>query len=532
MHSRCCGCLYNKDTPAGMKYRSEAYYSYSWSLCFSGSCDHRDSVAVDTQKLTEPLEEPLQKVRIGLSGSILSLDPLVGTNAPSYQVAVLISGQLFRYNDTGVPVPDLVQSWQLSDDGLTCTMKLHRNLRYSDGALLTAQDVSFAWNRIRKSPAVNQLLASKVAAIKATDDQTLACTLRTPLPDLFHLFAAQSFLIHPRKRVESDPHYFAHPVSAGPYFLEKWTPGSIRAFLKENPFYPHGPMAIRQIEAVAVADLVSRTFQLAQGDLDYVFDLAPSTRGIPAPDVELYRTELSGTLYIMFNLRLPAHHPLRNRKVRQAISLAIDREAVNRKAFFGHAPPARGIFFSDLRRQLGAPPGCGGDRNVQASRALLKRTPWPAGFQFTLQTRGSRPGWRDAVLVIAQDLAEVGIVARIESLEDAQDIARLQAGTFEGAWAGNIGMTPVMYVGNMYLSKSSYGARSGYRNPRIGAFIEQAATEPDPAKRLALFREIERVACHDLPFIIINERAVLSGTRIPGRVLSSVGDFLVVKTLH
>src|SRR5438067_2469373 len=90
---------------------------------------------------------PLDKVRVGLSGSIVNLDPAKAQGAPSYQPGVLVAGQLFRFDAKRVPQPDLVDSYKVSDGGLTYTMTLHKDLKYSDGTPLTVDDVVYNWNR-------------------------------------------------------------------------------------------------------------------------------------------------------------------------------------------------------------------------------------------------------------------------------------------------------------------------------------------------------------------------------------------------
>ncbi len=477
--------------------------------------------------------EPIDVARIGLSGAIANLDPTIQQNAPTYQPNVLISGQLFRYDQNRVPQPDLVESWEMSDDGLTYTMTLHEGLQYSDGTPLTMDDVLFTWERIREAPPVNKTLIQNVTSLEAVDDLTMVWTLSQPEVNFIHFFAFQFFLIHPREQIESDPEYFTHPVSAGPYMLQDWIPGAPTAVLVENPNYVHGPMMIRQLEIVSVPDLTSRTLQLAQGDLDYVFDLAPSVRGVISPDVTTFPHPIAGVYHIVFNLGLPEDHPLMNRDVREAISLAIDRELISQRAFYGISGPATSFVYPGVPEQLNNLPN-GGQRDLEAAQELLATTPFADGFEMTLGVWGARPGWRDAALVIAENLADLGITVTIDSVEDAVAVQQLTSGSYQAQFTGNASYPVVTFLGNLFKTGNSWSNWARYSSPEMDALFASLATEIDPEARLEIFYQIQELAYEDLPFIPISERVVLSGSRLPPEILNAVspGEYLYVATVE
>lgn len=475
---------------------------------------------------------PLDLVRIGLSGAIANLDPAQAQGAPTYQPAVLIGGQLFRFDENRQPQPDLVDTWEVSEDGLTYTMTLHEGLLFSDGSPLTTEDVVFAWERIREAPSVNKVLIRSVAGLEATDELTMVWTLSEPEPEFLQFFGFQFLLIHPKALLESDENYWAHPVSAGPYVLTDWAPGSPTALLVENPNYIHGPMMIRQIEVVSVPDLTSRTLQLAQGDLDYVFDLAPSVRGVISEEVTTFPHPIAGMYHIVFNLSLPDDHPLKNRDVREAISLAIDRQTISQRAFFGLSAPATSFVYPGVPEQLNNLPN-GGQRDLEAAQALLATTPFAEGFEFTLGVWGTRPGWRDATLVIQENLRDLNITANIDSVEDAVAIQQLNAGTYEAQFSGNATYPVRPFLGNLFYPGSAWTDWARYDNPEMTALFDSINRELDPEKRLEIFYNIQELAYQDLPFIPISERVVLSSTRLPQELIGAVspGEYIYVQTV-
>jgi ABC-type transport system substrate-binding protein len=470
--------------------------------------------------------------RVGLSGQIGNLDPTLQQNAPTYQQSVLFGGQLFRFDKDHNLLPDLVESYEESSDGLTYTMKLHDGLKYSDGTPLVVDDILFTWDRIKDAAPVNKTLIKNVTGVTASDDHTLVWTLSAPEADFLQFFASQYFVVHPKAKIESDPDYFTHPVSAGPYMIKDWVPGAPSALLEENPNYIGGPRAVHQIETISVPDLTSRTLQLAQGDLDFVFDLAPSVRGVISKDVRTFAHPIAGMYHIVFNLGLPADHPLMNRDVREAISLAIDRDMVNQRAFFGISTPATSFVYPGPEEQLNNLPN-GGKRDLEAAKALLAKTPFASGFKMTLGVWGARPGWKDAVQVIAENLKDLGIDVTIESMEDAVAVQQLQSGEFEAQFSGNASYPPVLFLGNELRSGNFWTNSARYNSKEMDDLFSQVGAELDPQKRIKLLQDIQTLAYTDLPLIPISERVVLSGSRLPEGVLGAIkyGEYLYVAPL-
>lgn len=472
-------------------------------------------------KSTRAQAQPIERIRVGLSGAILNLDPRKSMGAPSYQPGVLATGgQLFRWDQNRNPQPDLVESYEVSADGLTYTMKLFADLKFSDGTPLTTEDVLASWEQIKEAPPVNKTLITPLPTLEATDARTLVWKLGIPQRDFLHFLCFQFLLIHPKDKW-ADEQYFNNPLSAAPYMLKEWTPGSPTALVEENPNYPRGPMAIKQIEFVSVPDLTSRTLQLAQGDLDYVFDLPPSIRGVISEDVTTFPNPIAGMYHIVFNLKNPdANSPLLNRDVREAISLAIDRDKINERAFFGISKPAQGFLFSGVPESYAHLPN-GGKRDLEAAKALLATTPFKDGFTFTLGVWGERPGWRDAVLVIRENLAELNITAEIESMPDATAIAQLDSGNYQAQFSGNASFPPVVMLGNQFLD-GAWTRWARYESPQMADLFAAINRENDPDKRIEAFKKVMDQAYKDLPLIPVSERAVLSGTRLSPEIFRSI----------
>lgn len=293
-----------------------------------------------------------------------------------------------------------------------------------------------------------------------------------------------------------------------------------------NPEYWAKPK-LDGIKFQTVQDLSSRALQLTQGQLDYVYDLPPSAKDSFPADVTVGPHLLGGMYNVTFNL--DREGPLTDPKVRQAISLAIDREAITKTAFFGLGEPACAYLYSGTDVHQCMLPN-DGRQDLEAARELLSETPYADGFKFELQV-WNRPGWGDAALLISENLAEIGIEAEVTPVEDAVAVERLGSGQFQAQFSGNTG-SPVIFLQNELLPGTFWGDAARYDNPRVSKLLEQASREDDVAARTEILVELQEEVYRDMPHIPILDRAVLSGTRLPADVLTAMtpGEYLVVGT--
>lgn len=458
----------------------------------------------------------ISRARLGLSNQVIRLDPAMPLTAPSYQALVLTGGQLFRFDRTRKSQPELAESLQTDPDGTTAHLTLKPSLVYSDGTPITADDVAFAFERIRKGP--QAYFVAPVVSVTPVDERHLTLKLDKPYPDLQDALAYFAVIVHPRAKVESDQEYFSHPVSAGPYLVSQWTPGTASMKLEANPHYVGGAPIVASVELVSVPDLTSRVLQVATGQLDWAYDLPASAKDSLPQQVTATAHPIAGMYNVTVNLSQDG--PLSDARVRQAMSLAVDRDQINQTAFFGISKPAQAFLYTGVPEWQSILPN-DGKRDLAGARTLLAQTPHAQGFDFTLQTWGSRPGWKEASLVIAANLKELGINVTVDPIEDAVAQNNLTAGKYQAQFSGNTGH-PIFFLRNEFTPKTFWGDAARYNNARITTLVDQAGVESDSAKRQALFTEVQKSVLQDLPHIPICERVVLIGSRLPTTAVDAV----------
>ena len=355
-------------------------------------------------------------VVIASGAELEGLNPLVTVHplANELERYVLLT-TLARRDSTLAPTPYLAQSWQWSDERRTLRLLLVHGARWADGRATTAGDVVWTLDAAR-DPATGYPRGpdlGSVAGVSGPDDSTVVVRFRSAQPTfpdvLTDLAIVPAHLLDtvPRARLR-EAAWNEHPIGNGPFRFALHEPGRRWAFVA-NPAFPPamgGPPHLDRLVVVVVGEPTTKLAGLVDGELDVAGVLpahAAFVRRDPALTLVAYPMLMPYGL--VFNLR---HPPFRDRRVRLAAALAIDREAIVRGYLYGFGTPAWGPVPPGVPGRLASPvPGPDPD----SARRLLDERP----VRFELLTVGSG----DAVLeqLVQADLARAGFDVRIRELE-------------------------------------------------------------------------------------------------------------------
>jgi peptide/nickel transport system substrate-binding protein len=470
--------------------------------------------------VAKPANLPLDKAKISVSSKLANLDP-AGQSffQPDIISQYLASGRLFRLNNDFSVVPELAESMATSDDGLTMTVTLKSGLKYSDGTPIKAEDAAYAYTRHRdlKGPYLNAL--GPVDSVTAPDDLHVVYKLKSPYPAMGISLSHMALSLHPKSKIEADKDYFKHPVSSGQYVVKQWVPGTLQWSLAENPNNVDGPLAIKNLDIIAIPDTTSRLLQLSTGAIDYVYDLPFAVRSSLPPEVETHSILVNGIYYLPVNLSLPENSPLRNKDVRHAISMAIDREEVNQKAFGGLSKPVDSFLYSNVPEHIATLEN-GGKRDLEGAKKLLATTPFAKGFKMTMQPWGQRPGWTDAALVIKQNLADLGIEVDVQPVDDATAGQNMKSGAFETQFAAG-SLDPLTLLRYCFVPGNGWSDATRYNNPETKALLDKAQSARSQDEYLTYMHDALKLIQEDMAYIPIDERITLVGTRLPGLIFEA-----------
>jgi ABC-type transport system substrate-binding protein len=459
-------------------------------------------------------------ITYGAPHKVQSLDPTnpVGGYTEG-QMAYLIQGKLYRYDAQGKPRRDLVAKAEVSADGKTITHTL-RDAKYSDGTAITAADAVNAYQRWVASKRSSSYIDAVISVV-AKDAKTLVWTLKRPYPD-FNFALAQEFLgLHPAGKTDTEAkakEYFKNPVAGGPMMIKTFAPGTDNFVVVANPNYWAKPL-VKEFRVVTIPDGNTRLAAFQAGTIDYVMELPLSAKTIKWDKSKFRITgeQDSGTFMLAFNLGVnQPNKALTDPRVRQAISLAVNRAAIMRTAFANLGKPNCGQQFNYNNDYAVCSLPKNGVPDRAAARKLLAAAGYPNGFKVTMNVP-NRIFWQDAAQVVKDSLKLVGIDVIIDMVTPDTNITGvINKRDWEMMWFGNNAATPILQLSNWFKPGGVWAVNA---NIPDSLFVESAKllNEAAASESSTLIKEklaaVEKIAFDLSAFIPIGNRFYLAGSR-------------------
>jgi len=475
---------------------------------------------------------PKDAIVIGLVAEPVTMDPPQITDLNSARVTKrifegLVAQELGSYK----LVPGLAQSWDISKDGLTYTFKLRPNVKFHDGTPFNAEAVKFVFERQLNDkgpyyatgtyPYVKGFLGN-VAGVEVLDAGTVQIKLKAPLAPFLQYLAHQSlFMFSPESLKKWGKDVVKHPVGTGPFKLDAWEPG-VRVVLARNDEYWGGAPKIRQAIYVPIVEAQARLVALKTGDIDLTMDVPPDSLDELRrdPNVVVAESNSSAVWYVMLNTRHPI---LKDRRVRQALNHAVNKDAIIRDILRGTAivsrgpmSPVYGTFYEDNTARY--------PHDLDKARALLREAGHPNGFELTFLVPESGSGMQSPVemaTVIQANLAQIGVRAKIQTMEWGAYLRKYleQPDMAEMSWNPSIGDPDHMMY--MLLSSDRFppAFNAGYyQNDRVDDLLRRARTTVDEKARVPLYREAQKLVVEDAPWIFVDhgKQVIVHRKRVQG----------------
>jgi peptide/nickel transport system substrate-binding protein len=488
---------------------------------------------------------PKDAMVVGLLAEPVTMDPPQITDLNSTRVIKrMFEGLTAQELGTYKIVPGLAQSWDISKDGLTYTFKLRPNVKFHDGTPLTAEAVRFCFERQMNDkgtyyatgtyPYVKGFLGN-VAGVEAVDPLTVQIKLKAALTPFLQYLAHHSLYIYsPEALKKFGKDIVKNPVGTGPFKLETWEPG-VKVVLSRNDQYWGGAPKIRQAIYVPIIEAQARLAAIKTGEIDLTMDVPPDSLADLRKDsnVVVAETNSSAVWYVTLNTRHPI---LKDRRVRQALNYAVNKDAIIRDILKGTAIVARGplspVYGSYYEENLQRYP-----HDLDKARALLKEAGHASGFELTFMVPESGSGMQSPVemaTVIQANLAQVGVRAKIQTMEwgaylkkylEAPDMAEM-------SWNPSIGDPDHMMY--MLLSSDRFppAFNAGfYQNDKVDDLLRKGRTTIDEKARIPLYKEAQKLVVEDAPWIFVDhgKQVIIHRKRVQGFKLHPNFDLVLTQ---
>ena len=404
--------------------------------------------------------------------------------------------------------PSLAESWTASPDGLAYDFVLRKGVKFHNGDPVTAEDVKYSFERYRG--AAHKTLKERVAAVETPDPGRVRFRLKQPWPDFMNFYtdATGAGWIVPKKYVEKvgDEGFKKAPVGAGPYKFVSFTPG-VELVLEANEQYWRKVPNVKRLVLKAIPDEATRLAALKRGEVD----IAYAVRGTLAeeirrtPGLTLRPVVGQATFWVYFPDQWDPKSPTHDRRVRLAISHAIDRASINQAELLGFAK----VTYSIVPRSFAfywQPPATAYD--PARTKQLLAEAGFPNGFDAGDYTcDGSFTNIAEPVL---NYLKTAGIRAKLRPLERAAFFKGYSERTYKGLIQGASGA-----FGNAATRLEAFVAAGGTyvhgSYPDIDGLFREQAADLDPKRREATLHKIQQLVHEKVIFAPIWLGAGLNG---------------------
>ena len=456
-----------------------------------------------------------------------SFDPIVpGDNGSIYTIQQIFD-QLTRLNhDSSFIAPGLARSWDISPDRKTYTFHL-RNAKFSNGAPVTADDVIFSLGRtFDPKLCFYSFLFTSVKTVRKLNAKTIQIKLsepNTPLLESLSVFAAA---IVPKAVVTKDPKGFAQrPVGSGAFALKKFAKGQLTHLVRNPHYWQRGKPFLDEVMMLYVPDDNTRILKLQAGEVDAATlipysQISRLSRGNTRVQIEpLFRWD-----GIWLN---HAHKPINDKKVRQALNYATDKQALVDHVLFGKAQVANHMMPKHRYWRADVKPY---PYDIAKAKQLIAASSVPNGFSINVVVPTGDTIVSQVAQVVKQSWGQIGVKVTIQNLD---------AGTAATKWVnGDFTVGTNWYVTSDVTAPDEpagiefdYGAPGGfhsafanYKSAAASRLIHQAVLSHNEQQRAQLYGKLQQLVMDDAYGVALFFSPARTGLR------SNVHGFRTVKT--
>lgn len=414
-------------------------------------------------------------------------------------------------------VPSLAESWDISDDGLEYTFHLRQGVKFHNGNDFTAEDVAYTFHRmltveggvntefIDQIKGADELLAGEtdtLEGVEVVDDYTIKVTLKEPFAGFLASISSPGVSIYDSEATEAAGNQFgmdpAVTVGTGPFEFSSWSFNN-QLVLTRNEDYWKGASGLPGVVIKIIPDTETQSMMFESGELD-IFDLDYAADSVDRftetyPD-QIVQGPRVGIVYFTMNFN---KEPFQDVRVRKAVQMSIDRQAILDALYGGRGQVEQGIFphgligFNPDQEEIKYDP--------EAAKALLAEAGYADGFDMEIAADSSASDTMTMALEIVSDqLAEVGIRAEIKNYDESTWLETRKSGelgSFMSTWSADYN-DPDNFIYTFFGNEEKTRIRSiNYPDTEVMERVAKARTIVNEDERLAEYKALEEKIIHE-----------------------------------
>lgn len=515
----------------------------SMAGCGSGGTKKDDKAKAETAdtKGGKAAKSPDNDMVIAIEGSVSSLDP---ANIPDTSAIAATRGMyenLVKFNEKNELVGELAKSWEISDDSLTYTFHLQEGVKFHDGTDFNSQAVKANYDRvIKKENNLRQrrtfIVANsdgtetpRVAGIETPDANTIVFKLAEPWSPFINRLT-QFCIISPAALDKYGNDIMNHPCGTGPYVFKDWVEGDHTTMTRNDNYWGEKP-SVDSVTIKEVPEAGTRTAMLQTGEADMVYPTpADQIEAIKSKDnVEIKKSDSNIMRYVTLNMNLPE---LKNKKVRQAMNYAIDKDAYVKLMYSGYGKPATSIvppIISGYEKQKPY------TYDLDKAKKLMKEAGYDKGFKLTLWGDNTTQEIK-GMTFIKQQLEQIGIEVDVMPMDPATINDKIYVPLDKAEinmWYVNWSASDFTMDGSLRsilystMAPPTSANTAYYNNPEFDKYLDEGLKNADVKEQADIYGKAQKMAWDDAPWLFLGNDQIIYSTQswLSGVYVSPDGAF-------
>lgn len=456
----------------------------------------------------QSLSQDDQVMKVAVTSCPLDFNPYSAKTNSVYNIygKTQVYDTLFTHDSEGNIVPSIVESYEMSEDNLTLTMKLHEGVMFSNGDVFTSEDAKFSIETCKETSSIATYFDS-IESIETPDDSTLIFNLSTPNAALFENLTVYGQMISKKAYEELGDQYgmtAETTIGTGPYTVAEFTPEQSVTYVSNENYFKGAP-DVKTVEVQTIVNDESALIALQTGEVDYLQSSAPAI-SVPTiqadPKLELVNIVSKKVYYICFNTE---QGPFADARMRKAVALALNREDLNIIITEGLGTI---VYYPGYPTNTGNP-----DINDEVAYAQdieeAKRLVKEAGYEGATVTASMENNTvlQQFATAVNSQLAAIGLNMEVNMMEYTAFMEDVFAnGNYEMTCSFNTAKTgdmDLVWTNWFDSSKVGSGNTARYVNPKMDELLSIARQEMDPEAREDAYKDCIELYLEDLPLIPI-----------------------------
>jgi len=459
-------------------------------------------------------------VVFAVASTFTTTDPYDANDTLSQAMAKSFYEGLYGFDKDMKMIPVLAESYEVTKDGLTYTVKLRKGVKFHDGTDFNAAAVKANFDRVTNPD--NKLkrygLYSNIAKTEVVDDYTAKITLKTAFSAFLNNLAHPSgVMISPAAMAKYGKDISANPVGTGPFKFVEWQRTDYLKVAKFDGYWKKGYPKVDTITWKPVVDNNSRAATMQTGEAQFTFPVPyEQAETLKArPELEVVAAPSIVIRYLSMNTQ---QKPFDNPKVREAIAYAINKDALAKVAFNGYAFAAEGVVPEGVEYSVKLGPW---PYDLAKAKKLLAEAGYPNGFETELWSAYNHSTAQKVTQFLQQQLGQIGIKAkitlleagqRVEKVESWQDPATAPVRLYYVGWSSSTGEAD--WAIRPLLASSSFPPSlfntAYYKSDKVDGDIKSALATTDKTQKAKFYRDAQEQIWKDAPWAPLVVEKLLS----------------------